>query len=142
MPEDDGIVPQRRTVMVGGQPREIRGPYDLTYNLQERLEPLVLEESLAQQAGDPRELRRVHRQMLDILLIDPLTDEEFGNLPVLEVPVWIATFLADVGKSSEEMAKKVMALIQDVATAAEANGSQPQSRSAPTSRRTTKQRTR
>ena len=105
---DRGIVPDRRRYKVLGREREMRGPYDVTYRIQGQLEHLIDRRDGAVRENDGGEARRVQLEMLNLVFMEPFTQEEFEDLVPLEVTGWVADFFDDYETSSTAAASRVL----------------------------------
>ena len=143
MAEDKGLVPNRRVYDTPVGPREMLGPYDITFRKQAQLESLMeqREKALSDESGSA--LRQIQFDMLNCIFVPPeaegstlpgkpFSDEELLDLVPLEVARWVSDFFEDFEKSSEVAAGRAVVQI---------NRAQRRARSVPRSKPTTKRAT-
>ena len=122
MAEDKGLVPNRRVYDTPGGPREMLGPFDITFRKQAQLESLIegREKALLDQSGSA--LRQIQFEMLNCIFVPleaedgtlpgkPFSDEELLDLVPLEVARWVSDFFDDYEKSSEVAAGRATAQV-------------------------------
>ena len=122
MAEDKGLVHQRRVYDTPVGPREMLGPYDITFRKQAQLESLMeqREKALSDESGSA--LRQIQFDMLNCIFVPleaedstlpgkPFSDEELLDLVPLEVARWVSDFFEDFEKSSEVAAGRAVAQV-------------------------------
>ena len=143
MAEDKGLVPNRRVYDTPVGPREMLGPYDITFRKQAQLESLMelREKALSDESGSA--LRKIQFDMLNCIFVPlsaddstlpgkPFSDEELLDFVPLEVARWVSDFFEDYEKSSEAAAGRAETLV---------NRTQRRGKSAQRSKRITTQAT-
>ena len=131
--EDKGLVPQRTVYMTPVGPREMLGPYDIDFELQEEIEALVDGRDELIESQDGGAARRATLSMLNLIFAEPFTADEFKKLVPLRVAEWQADFFAEYETSSEIVARRHETL---------ANRAERRAKPAPRSKPTTKRATR
>ena len=131
---DKGIVPDRRVYDIPDLgSREMRGPYDITFEIQAKLEQLVERRDSAFKDQDWGATKEVMQDMLNLIFIEPFTDAEFMKIAPMRASDWMADFFDDFETSSSQAALRAQNQLKKA---------QQRSKSAQPSRPTTKGRTR
>ena len=131
---DTGIVPDRRVYDIPGVgSREMRGPYDITFEIQAKLEKLIDQRDTAVLEQDGDAARQVTQEMLNLIFAEPFTEAEFMQLSPMRVAEWTADFFDDFETSSSQAALRAQNQLKKA---------QQRSKSAQPSRPTTKGQTR
>ena len=127
--EDKGLVPARTVYDTPVGPREMRGPYDIDFDIQEQIETLVAERDAIIASEDGAAARRAMFSLVNLIFVEPFTEAEFKKLVPLRVAEWQADFFVDYETSSEAAVTRHSAL---------ANRAERRAKSARPSKPTTK----
>ena len=76
MAEEKGLVPKRRVYDTPGGPREMLGPYDITFRKQAQLESLMDLRQKALSDGSGSALRQIQFEMLNCIFV-PLKQRRY-----------------------------------------------------------------
>ena len=109
MPEeqDNGIVPSRRSYPILGEEREVKGPYDVTFEDQENLERLFDEKSAAAAADDGARARAALWAMVNIIFVEPFSEGELRKMSVLKTAEYVQDFFTDFGDGASVALEQV-----------------------------------
>ena len=109
MAEDKGIVPDRVVHSIPDMgDRELLSPMDLDFERQEKIERLMEKRDEAATTEDGAEARKLTHDLLNLIFVEPFTEDEFKKLKVLVVVDWIADFFESFETSSEQAATRAV----------------------------------
>ena len=131
--EEKGLVPKRKIYETPVGPREMLGPYDISFERQEQIEALAAGRGKLIASKDSLALRQAMHSMMNLIFVKPFTEPEFKKLIMLRVMEWQADFFAEFATSSKAATTRQATL---------ANREERRAQSAPRSRPTTKRATR
>lgn len=106
MPEDKGIVPNRRAYDTPVGPREMLGPYDVDFERLEMLERLLDRRDSALLEQDMPGAWKAVYDFTNLIAVEPFTFSEFNQLLPNQIGAWIDDFLADYEWSSPGAANR------------------------------------
>ena len=131
--EDKGLVPKRKVYKTPVGPREMLGPYDIDFDIQEQIEALVAGRDELIESQDGVAARQALHSMLNLIFAEPFTEDEFKKLVPLRVVEWQADFFAEYETHSEAVATRQVGMV---------NRAERRAKSARRSKPTTKRATR